>query len=202
MKKIDIVCIIDKSGSMSSIAKEAIKGFNKFLSDQQKADYEAKMTLLLFDTKFYKPEDNVDVNKIVPLNNKTYIANNCTALYDALGGEIDCYLDKLASIPKKDRCDKTLFVIITDGEENSSHRYHKDLIKLMVEEMREEFKIEFIFLAANQDACFVAESMGMSKDNAFNFNATGEGITIAYNKMSEATTYYATTDVSDNLFQK
>lgn len=201
-KKINIVCIIDKSGSMSSIATEAINGFNTFLLDQQKSDYKAKMTLLLFDSHFYKLYDNVNVNKIEPLNNKTYQPGTMTALLDSIGISIDEYLDRLASTPKNKRGEKTLFVILTDGFENASKTYHKNLIKLMINEMREEFNSEFIFLGASSDSFLQSDELGISKNNTYNYSASGEGIQIAYSKISEAVKCYVTTDKTDNLFEK
>jgi hypothetical protein len=76
------------------------------------------------------------------------------------------------------------------------------LIKNMVTMMREEFEISFIYLGANQDACFQAEIMGIDRSNAFNYDATDDGITVAYANISKATAYYASTDVKDNLFQQ
>ena len=203
MKKIDIVCIIDKSGSMSSIANEAINGFNTFLKDQQNVvDYKVKMSVCLFDTKFYKLYDNLNVNKIEPMNDNVYRTGGCTALLDCLGMEMENYLDSLATKPKEKRSNKTLFIIITDGAENSSKFYHKSLIKNMIEEFREDLGIEFIFLAANQNAFLEAENIGISRSNAYNFDATAEGITIAYNSMSSATKVYATTNSTENLFSE
>lgn len=157
---------------------------------------------MFFDTSFYMPYNNVDINDVDELNEDTYYANGGTSLYDSLGTCIDNYLDLLGSTKKSKRSDKTLFVILTDGEENSSRVYHRELIKNMVTEMREEFNTEFIYLGANQDSCFVAESMGMSSSNSFNYDATNDGITVAYSNISAATTYYAENNVKDNLFQK
>ena len=72
----------------------------------------------------------------------------------------------------------------------------------MVTKMQEEFGMSFIYLGANQDACFVAESMGINSSNAFNYDATNDGITIAYANISKATSYYVNNDVKENLFQK
>lgn len=202
MKKLDIICILDMSGSMSSIIGKAREGFNKFLNEQKLSGNKIKFSLLFFDTNFYMPYKNVNIKKVKKLNEDTYYANGGTALYDAVGSCIDNYLEDLAMTPKEKRSDKSLFVILTDGEENSSNIYHKDLIKNMVTMMREEFKSEFIYLGANQDACFQAEIMGMDRSNAFNYNATDDGITVAYANISKATAYYATNDVKDNLFQK
>lgn len=201
MKKININCIIDMSGSMSSIIKTARKGFNKFLKEQKNSNNKIDFSLLFFDTEFFIPYKNVDIQKVNKVNKETYYARGGTALYDALGKMIDNYLDYLGETPKYDRPDKTLFVVLTDGEENSSKVYHKDLIKFMVTDMRENFSTSFIYLGANQDACFQAESMGMSKTNAFNYDATDDGISVAYYKISESAIYYANNDETENLIR-
>jgi uncharacterized protein YegL len=202
MKKIDIICILDMSGSMSSIIEKAREGFNGFLNEQKQSENEIRFSLMFFDTDFYMPYKNVDIKKVKEVNKKTYYARGGTALYDALGSCIDNYIDELSKKPKNKRSDKSLFVILTDGEENSSSAYHKNQIKLMVTMMREEFDSEFIYLGANQDSCFQAESMGMSSSNAFNYDATNDGITVAYSKISSATNYYVNNDVKENLFQQ
>lgn len=202
MKKIDIICILDMSGSMSSIIEKAREGFNNFLKDQKKSNNKINFSLMFFDTEFYMPYKNVNIKNVKKVNKDTYYANGATAFYDALGSCIDEYVDELATVPKNKRADKTLFVILTDGYENSSKFYSKERIKLMVTMMREDFNTEFIYLGANQDSCFVAESIGMSKDNAFNYDATNDGITVAYASMSKATSYYVDNDIKENLFQK
>jgi len=202
MKKIDINCIIDMSGSMDTIIKKARKGFNKFLKEQKESDNQINFSLLFFDTNFYIPYKNVDIQEVKKVNKKTYYANGGTALLDSIGFSLDSYLDHLGETPKHERADKTLFVILTDGLENSSRVYHRELIKRMITEMRDGYNISFIYLGANQDACFEAESMGMSSSNTFNYEATDDGITVAYSKISSATSYYSNTDVNDNLFQQ
>jgi uncharacterized protein YegL len=202
MKKININCIIDMSGSMESIIKKARKGFNKFLNEQKESNNQIDFSLMFFDTEFYMPYKNVDIKSVENVNKKTYYARGGTALYDAIGKMIDDYVDYLGVTSSEDRPNKTLFVILTDGEENSSRVYHKELIKNMVTDMREGYNTEFVYLGANQDSCFQAESMGMSGSNAFNYDATNDGITVAYSKISTATAYYADSDVKENLFQQ
>lgn len=126
-----------------------------------------------------------------------------TALYDAIGTVLDEELDILAE-SSKNRPDKTLCIILTDGEENSSKNYHKSMIKLMIEEMEREFKWDFIFLAANQDAILTADGLGISKGKAMNFTATNDGINVAYSSISKATKHYRTTtnENYDNIFNE
>lgn len=202
MKKINIICILDMSGSMNSIIEKARDGFNDFLKEQKNSGNDINFTLMFFNTTFYVPYKNVPINEVKKLKEDSYYAQGCTSLYDAIGISIDDYMDYLGDTPNEFRSDKTLFVILTDGEENSSKIYHKDLIKLMVTQMRDEFKCEFIYLGANQDACYQAEIMGMDRSNAFNYEATNDGITVAYSNISKATTYYASNEVKNNLFQQ
>lgn len=202
MKRINIICILDMSGSMNSIIEKARYGFNDFLKEQKNSGNDINFTLMFFNTTFYVPYKNVPINEVKKLKEDSYYAQGCTSLYDAIGISIDDYMDYLGDTPNEFRSDKTLFVILTDGEENSSKIYHKDLIKLMVTQMREEFKCEFIYLGANQDACYQAEIMGMDRSNAFNYEATNDGITVAYSNISKATTYYASNEVKNNLFQQ
>ncbi len=201
MKKINVICVLDMSGSMSNIIVEARKGFNKFLKEQKNSGEDIKFSLMFFDTNFYMPYKNVDIKKVKKVDETNYYPDGGTALYDALGFCIEDYIDQLGNTPLKKRADKTLFVILTDGEENASKMYDIEMVKFLVEEAREDYNAEFIYLGANQDACFVAESMGMSRDNAFTYAASGDGITVAYANISKATTSYVTTDIKNNLFQ-
>lgn len=198
-----IICILDRSGSMSSIIKDAIGGFNTFLEEQQKLDDVAYMDILLFDTQFSKIVDNIDVKNVIPLTSKTYVPRGGTSLYDAIGKTIDSELDFRAESPEN-QFEKTLVVILTDGEENSSQEYKQQQIKLMIEEMENEFKWNFIFLAANQDAVLAASGIGISAGKSMNFAASGEGVTAAYVSMSKATSYYrTTTNINyDNIFEE
>jgi len=82
MNKIDIICILDMSGSMSSIIEKAREGFNKFLKDQKKSNNKINFSLMFFDTNFYMPYKNVDIKNVKKVNENTYYANGGTALYD------------------------------------------------------------------------------------------------------------------------
>lgn len=202
MNKIDIICLLDMSGSMSCMINDARKGFNTFLREQKESNNQINFSLLFFDTNFYMPYKNVNIKNVKKVNEKTYYPNGGTSLYDALGKMCDDYIDMLGTTPKNKRSDKALFVILTDGEENSSIVYSREQVKYLVTELREEFKVEFIYLGANQDACFVAESLGMDRSNAYTYENNNTGITVAYSKISKATTYYSNNDVKDNLFQQ
>ena len=202
MKKIDIICILDMSGSMCSIIEKAREGFNGFLNEQKLSENEIKFWLMFFDDNHYMPYNGVNIKKVKKLTKETYYDCGSTSLYDAIGFCAENYLDYLASKSKEKRADKTLFVIQTDGFENSSRVYHKEYIKNMVTHLQEVLNIGFLYLGANQDSCFVADSMGINSSNAFNYTHDSDGITIAYANIAKATKFYSENDVKDNLFQQ
>lgn len=205
MEKTKIICILDRSGSMGSMTDDAIGGFNTFLSQQQKVEGDAIMTIIQFDHEYDIICKDVNIQDVKPLNRDTYVPRGSTALYDAVGITINNEIDQLGMLPLEERCDKTLIVILTDGEENSSREFRNEQIADMIKEQREVYKWEFIFLAANQDAMLTAQSFNISSGNAFTYTADSLGITQAYSKMSMASTKYrccASTADTTNLMDE
>ncbi len=185
-----LVNIIDKSGSMDDIIDSAISGFNEFLHDQKKVEGEALVTTVLFSTLYQTLYEDLDIQNCQYLDKNNYVPNGGTSLYDAIGKTINYEIDKLGNLPVDERPEKTLCVILTDGYENSSKSFTKDSIKKLIGEMKEDFKWEFIFLAANEDASTNAESMGISKGNSYAFTNDSDGLKDAYKGVSFASTSY------------
>lgn len=198
---VKIINIIDKSGSMSSMIDMAINGFNEFLTEQKSVDGKALVSTILF-SDIYKPlYEDQDIQKCKLLNKKNYTPGGTTKLYDAIGKTINYEINKLGNLPKSERPNKTLCVILTDGYENASREFNKDQVKKLIGEMKEDFNWEFIFLAANEDATLTAETMGISRGNSFSFANTSAGLSDAYTNVSRATKVYRmSAEVSmDNL---
>jgi uncharacterized protein YeeX (DUF496 family) len=148
------------------------------------------VTTILFDTSYSFLFKNSDVKKALLLDNYNYVPAGATSLYDAIGKAINEELDYLGTTPKKERPEKTMVIILTDGEENSSREFSKDQIKNLINEMKEDYKWEFIFLAANQDAALSAESIGINKDNSMNFMANSDGTRGVYDTISRSASSY------------
>lgn len=187
---VKIVNIIDRSSSMGSMIDVAINGFNEFLQEQQTIEGEALVSTMLFSTKFHNLYENLDIQDCKFLDRNNYQPGGMTALYDAIGKTIDNEIDQLGSLPKEERPEKTLCVILTDGEENRSREFTREQIKEKISEMKEDFNWEFIFLAANEDASLTAEAMGISKGNSYAFTNSSTGLKDAYTAVSFATTSY------------
>ena len=186
----EIVFILDRSGSMSGLETDTIGGFNSMIEKQKKADGDAMISTVLFDNESEVIHDRVNVKDIPPMTDKEYSVRGCTALLDAIGGAIHHIGNIHKYARQEDVPEHTLFVITTDGMENASHRYTSDKVKQMIEKEKSKYGWEFLFLGANIDAAETAESFGIHRDMAVNFNADGEGTQLNYQVLSEVVTNY------------
>jgi hypothetical protein len=168
----EIVCILDRSGSMSSIREDTIGSFNTFLKDQQLLPGKATLTLMIFDHEYEIIHNNTNINCVEPLTNKTYIPRGSTALYDAIGIAIS----KAESRVECGKPNKVLVTIITDGEENSSKEYNKCQIMKLIEKCKSKYGWEFLYLSASPSAFTDGASIGVSTNNIFHFQPTGKGV--------------------------
>lgn len=161
----EIVCIVDRSGSMSSIRTDAAGGLNAFI-EEQKGVGKAQLTIIEFDTTVDTVCDQVDINEAAEYELKP---RGMTALLDAIGTVI--------GDPDKYETDdgKTIVVIVTDGGENSSKEWTHDKITKLIEQRKED-GWEFLFLASNQDAIAVGSSYGFAAEDSVSFANNSRGI--------------------------
>ena len=115
-----------------------------------------------------------------PLTDKEYYARGCTALLDAIGGAIHHIGNVHKYAREEDRPEKTIFVITTDGYENSSHKYTANRVKEMIQRQKEKYGWEFIFLGANIDAIETARNFGIDENRAANYMNDEAGIKFMY----------------------
>jgi hypothetical protein len=181
--KTELISIIDRSGSMATIAKDAIGGFNTFLADQKTVPGEARMTLALFDDKYDVLYAGKTLAEAEPLTDKTFVPRGGTALLDAIGRTLN---DQGARIKAEGWADKVIVCILTDGGENQSREFRQDQIKTMVQHA-EGHGWSFVFLAANQDAFAAGASYGINAAHTMAFAASATGTQTAYASMSNTT---------------
>jgi hypothetical protein len=155
----DRVFLLDRSGSMESCWDDTIGGFNAFLSEQ-KADG-GTLTLIQFDHEYNMAYERVKIDEVTALTRETYTPRGSTALLDAIGRLIKDW--KVTSNPS--------VVILTDGLENSSHKFTKDHIKDLIEQKTKD-GWTFAYLGANQDAFAEASSIGIAPGCTMNYDAT------------------------------
>ena len=184
----ELVFILDRSGSMSGFEADTIGGFNATIEKQRAQDGKVYISTVLFDDESKVIHDRVDINEIKPMTRKEYKVGGCTALLDAIGGAIHHIGNVHKYARPEDVPEHTVFVITTDGMENASRRYSGAEIKRKIQRQTEKYGWEFIFLAANIDAVGTAESIGIRRDRAANYEQTPMGVDRSYCAMSEAIT--------------
>lgn len=178
----EMVFVLDRSGSMSGLAADTIGGFNELIEKQKKIDGDAYVTTVLFDHEYEVLHDHVALGEVAPLTDKEYFARGSTALLDAVGRTIDSVGARLAAAPEEERPEHVVFVITTDGRENSSREYTAKQVREMVEHQQQKYSWQFVFLGANMDAVSEARNLGISAKYAADFTPTGRGVNRMYAK--------------------
>lgn len=183
----EIVCIIDRSGSMEPITTESIEGFNNFLYEQKKEEGTASVTLYLFNNNLSLIYENLPINSTPYLDQNNYKPNGGTALLDAIGTVIDSTGVRLSKTAEPNRPEKVLICILTDGEENQSKIYNRIEILKKITHQTVNYNWIFVFLGANQDSFSEAEKIGISKEYTSGFNSSKKGTTAGFKKLSKMT---------------
>jgi len=161
-KHLKIVFIIDESGSMEGSNSDVIGGFNSFI-EKQKKDNPGKITVSLykFNNLVTQVIGNKPAAKVRKLTTEDYTPSGFTALYDAIGQAIHETDKQLSSQPEKQRPDKVMLVIITDGQENASKEFSATAIKSAISTHEDLLHWSFIFLGSGLSDFKDAEALGI-----------------------------------------
>ncbi|UKI22958.1 MAG: hypothetical protein L6V88_12430 [Anaerotruncus sp.] len=180
---------MDRSGSMSGLEGDTIGGFNSLIKKSRK---KAAGRMLCFNsfcliTKARFLHDRVELSQVRKMTREDYVPCGSTALIDAIGGAIHHIANIHKYARREDVPCRTMFVIITDGYENSSHIYSSDRVKAMIEKKkkREKYGWEFLFIGANIDAVETAKHFGISEDRAVDYCADGQGTAVVYDAVAD-----------------
>ena len=193
MKAAELVFILDKSGSMAGLESDTIGGFNSMLQKQKALDGECRITTVLFDHHYELLHDRIDIRAAGPMTEREYQVGGSTALLDAIGRTIQKLVGVQRNTAEEYRAESVMFVIITDGAENSSRECSSQKVKAMIEHEREKYGWEFVFLGANIDAVETAGRFGIASDRAVDYVPDGAGNELNFQMMSEAAAAVRTT---------
>ncbi|MBQ7447338.1 MAG: VWA domain-containing protein [Eubacterium sp.] len=187
MKKnlIELVMILDRSGSMAGLEADTIGGYNAMLGRQRELEGEVIVSTVLFDDHIDVIHDRLPIDRVPQITEKEYYVRGCTALLDAVGGAVHHIANVHKYAREEDRPEKTIFVITTDGMENASRQYSYEKVRRMVEKEKKKYGWEFLFLGANMDAIEVASRFGIGADRAVTYEADHEGTELNYAVVSE-----------------
>lgn len=185
-----IAVVLDASGSMEAVRDDTIGGFNRFIEDQREEPGEATLSLTMFNTVLFGRNQFTPLSKVTPMTRDSYRPDGMTALLDAIGDTMERTGKQLAEMREEERPSRVIFVIMTDGQENSSKQWNRDKVKELIEHQRKTYSWEFVFLGANQDAFAEAGGMGIHASRAMNYAANARGTKEAFASVSASVSRY------------
>jgi len=197
-----ITVTMDRSGSMGSIASDMQGGLESFIEDQKGVEGEATFSFYRFDNEIDNVYDFANLDEVTDL---ALQPRGATALLDAMGLAITETRSKILELESEERPSKVICITITDGHENSSREYSRDRIMGMVQELQSEDEEnpepdengiywEFVFMGANQDAIAEGGNVGIRRNAAYTYQASGQGATMAFQSLSRGMTSYRTNE--------
>lgn len=171
---LDLIFLIDRSGSMYGSEEDTMGGFNSFIQKERKKELNTKVTTILFDDRYEVLYERKSIEDVGELTEGEYYVRGSTALLDAIGKTITTLNHKIEN--------KVLFVIMTDGMENASVEYSKSQIRNMIN----NHTWEFIFIGADIDSYSEAGNIGIRKSRVANYSKSKQGIEDAYCSIERA----------------
>lgn len=185
----DITIILDRSGSMASVVPTVIKGYNDFLLEQKQLEGEALISLFKFNENLNKVYENIPLRKVDNISKEDYNPEGTTALLDAVGACINKKTTFYEELKSSKVPEKTLFVIITDGYENSSKEFTKTQIKSLIDSKKKQ-GWDFAFIGAGIDAFTESEKYGVGRGQTMSIQHNNEGYVAAFNSLTSETIKY------------
>ena len=173
-ENLDLIFVMDRSGSMSGSETDTIGGFNSFIQKELKKESNTRVTTVLFDDHYEMLYKRKPICEVKELTDKEYWVRGCTALLDAIGKTINT-LDKEID-------NKVLFVIMTDGLENASKEYSKNQIRSLIG----NYNWEFIFIGADIDSYSEARNIGIRQTHVANYKKSRQGFRDVFESVDRA----------------
>lgn len=173
-KPTELVCVIDRSGSMQSTLQDAQDGFNTFIELQKEQGGDCNVTLYQFDDSFdtvwaRQPLKKAGKYKLEPRGG--------TALLDAVG--------RAVASTKPDKGSNVIVLIVTDGGENQSVEYKLPQVRELIEEKQAK-GWSFAFVGAGLDAFSEASNMGIRAGSSLRSSNTGAGFATSYGAVTSS----------------
>ena len=165
-KKINIKFLLDESGSMANMGREPVDGMNNFYEEQKKAG-EFISTLAFFNEELKYVHKNKVGSEVERVTYSDFYPRRMTSLYDAIGQMIE---DQKEGDSKDSQ---TIFIILTDGQENNSKKYNSEDIKKLITQMETEYGWKFVYLGANQDSFTSAQNIGINTSHDYDYTQEG-----------------------------
>lgn len=186
----ELAIILDRSGSMASVASDIKQGFDLFITNQRAAALgDFKVSLTQFDSQAVETLYSGMAIASVPA--LVLEPRGTTPLLDAIGKTVNALKDRLAREGTPEEGRRVLVMILTDGQENASREFTKAQIKALIE-TQQKAGWDFIYLGANVDAFAEAGSLGIGEQFTSGYNSTPEGVKNSFLAVSSKVSTYRT----------
>lgn len=165
--------LLDRSGSMMSIADDIVVGVNSLLANQRTEPGEVIVTIAQFDSQdpFELLVDGKTLDDVADVNRNRYQPRGSTPLFDAIG-KLLMHIDNSA-LGERDDVDHVV-AIVTDGMENASTEFSRKAIFDLIKQRGEEGWV-FIYLGSEPESYADASSAGVSYANTRHWDKSGQG---------------------------
>jgi hypothetical protein len=177
----ELIFIVDRSGSMESIAADMRGGFDNFIRKQREIPGECRVTVVHFDDRYEVAFTSLALAAVPQLE---LVPRGMTALLDAMCRAIDETGARLAAMPERERPEKVIVMTITDGLENASRTHKRHDVLDRIRRQERDYNWQFIFLGANQDAIAVARDLGIRAGNAATYQPSAVGMDALFTSAS------------------
>lgn len=174
--------LLDRSGSMASIADDMRGGFDSFMVNERRQTGTAVVTLAQFDDEYERLYEYKPIADVPPL---TLEPRGTTALLDAIGRFVTEVGSDLAARPEHERPGEVTVLVMTDGHENASREWTKEAVQQLISQQEATYGWDFVFLGANMDAVAVGTDLGFAADKSLTFAASPEGVGGAFASVSD-----------------
>lgn len=189
-----ICLILDRSGSMGGRENDVVNGVNAFIEEQKKNPDPATIAFVRFDSENVERfRQMANLAEVAPLARAEFEPRGGTPLLDAVGRTIV----ELDNDWARERPDRAVVVIVTDGEENSSREYTKEKVKQMITAREDSKQWAFIYLGADVDAFQEAGALGIKTLNTASYTKSAAGMAAAYHAVGQTVNSMRQTGVMD-----
>lgn len=179
-----IAALLDRSGSMQSVAGDIRGGFDSYIAAQRGQSGATVVTLAQFDDAYEVVYQNRRVDDVPPL---TLEPRGTTALLDAVGRFVTEIGSGLAALPEHERPGDVTVIVMTDGHENASVEWTKEAVQQLISQQTDTYDWDFVFLGANMDAIGVGTGLGFSPAKSLTWDASDAGVAGAFDAMTSYT---------------
>lgn len=199
---IHFTIVLDGSASIykRKLKDGMIAGINGLIGNQLNADGTATVTLIIFSSEIDIREENIPINRVKILTDRTYLPRNQSSLLDAIGTGITSTDTYLENLPQAEEPEAVVFLIASDCVDNSSSNYPIESVEEAIKDRVQINGWEFILLGINPNAKRIATKIGISENSTLQIEPTEPKLLLAFNSTDQLISSYRKIEITNCHF--